>query len=349
MEIGIITFQDANNYGAVLQAYALNKKINEFESCEIINYNNSYFHKNENSKNIKNIIFNMFYRKSITQKNEEFEKFRKQYMLINNEYIDTNSLKKLNEKYDCFISGSDQVWNLDCSGNNDSYFLDFVIDDKKKNSFSASFGSTNPHLDDYHIDLVKRFNNVSVREKSGVEFLKKHDINSCLTLDPVFLLTKEEWLNVTSKVDDNYILVYEVINGMDMIEFAKKLSKKTGYKIKLITSSNKPFFGAEVYRNVGPLTWLSLMSNSKFIITNSFHGLAFSLLFNKEFFIELLKNSKTNNRMQELLNEFNLTSRVMDINNEDKYEEVDWESINNKICLFRDKSIEYIKTVVGRY
>lgn len=349
MKAGIITFHDANNYGAVLQAYALNKKIGEYCSSEIINYHNEKFHKSHSTSGIKNKIINLIYRNAIKKKNKEFSEFRKNKLLIKGDIIRDEQLSQLNDIFDVFISGSDQVWNLKCSGNNDSYFLNFVNDTKKKNSYSASFGTREPKLDEMHIKYIKEFNHISVRERSGKDYLSEININAVKTCDPVFLLDKGEWDKLAGNNSDRYILVYEVVNGVNMINFAKMLSKVQKLKVIVITSSYKPILSVKTLRDIGPIKWLNLIKNAEYIITNSFHGLAFSLIFNKQFFVELLSNSDSNARMIELLEDMNLSSRLIsDWQDIVKLDNIEFDNVNKKIKEVRKESIEYIGTIIRR-
>lgn len=349
MKAGIITFHDANNYGAVLQAYALNKKIGEYCSSEIINYHNEKFHKSHSTSGIKNKIINLIYRNAIKKKNKEFSEFRKNKLLIKGDIIRDEQLSQLNDIFDVFISGSDQVWNLKCSGNNDSYFLNFVNDTKKKNSYSASFGTREPKLDEMHIKYIKEFNHISVRERSGKDYLSEININAVKTCDPVFLLDKGEWDKLAGDNSDRYILVYEVVNGVNMINFAKMLSKVQKLKVIVITSSYKPILSVKTLRDIGPIKWLNLIKNAEYIITNSFHGLAFSLIFNKQFFVELLSNSDSNARMIELLEDMNLSSRLIsDWQDIVKLDNIEFDNVNKKIKEVRKESIEYIGTIIRR-
>ncbi len=346
MKAGIITFHDANNYGAVLQAYALNSKMNEYCKTEIINYYNPNFHVNGKSKGLKGKLTKLIYGNVIKRKNDEFSYFRKEKLNIKNSFIKAKDLPKLNDKYDLFISGSDQIWNLKCSGGDDSYFLNFVKDKNKKNSYSASFGTNNPKLDEKHMNYIKDFNKISVREKSGENYLKANNVKSIKTCDPVFLLEKEKWESMAKTNNARYILVYEVVNGVNMINFAKRLSKLTGLKILVITSSNKPILGIKTLRDIGPIRWLELMKNAEYIITNSFHGLAFSLIFNKQFFIELLSNSDSNTRMLELLDEVKLKSRLLKYTEVDNIGKIQFNNVNKTISDIREDSIRYIESLI---
>lgn len=342
MKIGILTFHDADNYGAVLQAYALKMAISKYEECQIINYYNAYFH-GEDKRSVKQNIKELFYAKAFQKKKDGFQKFREEYLTGNIPWVTKDKLFELNEMYDLFVVGSDQVWNLSCSGESDSYFLPFVKSDNKKVSFAASFGSFAPKLDKKYIDYIRKFSFVSVREKSGKDFLNKNGIMSIKLLDPIFLLQKEKWNELTQKSKQRYILVYEVVNGKDMLEFAKKLSVKTRLPIHFITASRKPQLKVKAIRDADPLEWLSQIRNAEYVITNSFHGLAFSLIFNRQFYVELLSNSTTNARILELLETIGEKKRII---TEAENAEIDFTKINDLIAEERTRSMSYIRSFV---
>lgn len=345
MKIGIITFQDADNYGAVLQAYSLKTFINKFEDCKIINYYNAYFHE-EKEKSLKQTIKKMIFLKAFQKKKDGFKKFRREYLTNGAPWITKDDLHELNNIYDLFIVGSDQVWNLSCSGESDVYFLSFVEDESKKTSFAASFGSSTPFLDNKHIDYIRNFSLISVREKSGVDYLNGNGISAIQLMDPVFLLSKEKWEALAERTENKYILVYEVVNGKEMLKFAKNLSTKTGLAVHFITASNRPQLqmGVKIIRDADPLEWLREIRNAEYVITNSFHGLAFSIIFNRPFYIEFLQNSNTNARMIELLGIFGIKNRMItDVKNV----EIDFSEINRLIDEERKKSINYIKALIG--
>lgn len=353
-KIGVLTFQNAYNYGAVLQAYALKTVIGE--SCDVINYHNEYFEQLEQSfhkeKSIKRKIIKVFYKSKLDKRVERFEKFRKNFLIKQQPLIKDNELKNLNNKYNQFITGSDQVWNLNCSGGNKAYFLNFVNDIKKKNSYAASFGSESIDIESREItkSLLKEFNNISIREKSGQKIIKDllgKDVP--VVLDPTMLLTSNEWNNISKEINFNkkYILVYTVLNGDKIVDFAKIMSKITGLEIRCITTSLKPSFGIKCIRDAGPLEWLSLMENAEMVITNSFHGLAFSLIYNKNFYIELLPPpAQTNARIKELLEDLNLSHRVIKNVENIEIKDIDYTKVNTRLNERRKESLNFLDKII---
>ena len=345
MKTAIITFQDAENYGAALQAHALKTVINEYSECEILNYYNLFFHNSISSDGVKRIILDFLNKKNRMKKKERFSKFQTEYITDGKKVLSKDELREYGKKFDCFITGSDQVWNLECSGNDTTYFLDFV-EDAKKISYAASFGGVNIIDKEKIRQLLCDFSKISVREKSGQLYLK--DILGKVVpvvLDPTFLLDKNKWKTVFDlKFSERYVLVYEVLASDELFIKAKKFAKEKGLPLLCITSTNKPRIGAKVVKDAGPEEWLKYFSQAAYIFTNSFHGLAFALNFDKQFFVELLPPpAKTNTRIKELLELVDLTDRK--ISNCMDISDINYKKINKILNLKREESINYIKVI----
>lgn len=348
MKIAIVTFQDAQNYGAVLQAFALKSIISTYAKCDVINYYNEYFHATEENRNFIRSIISGLYKKKRKIRANGFNKFLNEYIINFGEEIHDDGLERLNYEYDLFITGSDQVWNLQCSGHNTVYFLDFVKDHRKKSSYAASFGGDDiGHKKEYE-RLLGDFANISVREESGQKLIKDILGKSVpVVLDPTFLPEKEFWINSFQlRFSKSYILIYEVLNGIEIENYARELARKTGLRIVCITSSNKPKVGMNVIREAGPVEWLNLFSNSAYILTNSFHGVAFSLIFEKQFYVELLSlSTKTNTRITELLHLLNLDDRVLSKKGFN-LQEINYNVINSNLKKYKDASLDYLMKII---
>lgn len=354
-KIGILTFHRTINYGGVLQAFAL-KRIceNLGAECNIINHKNIYIDKINQVKlfdfrSLKIFINELLSYKSRIIKLKRFIKFREKY-LKPKDFVCCN----IEKNYDAFISGSDQVWNYMLSDFDTTYFLEFVKDSNKKYSYAASFGFSEvpqAYVAKYKT-LLSSFNKISVREEQGakiVENLIKKQVP--IVLDPTLLLDKDNWIKefaLNNKKPDNYILLYLMVSEPNILKFAENLSKQTGYKIIYITSKIRKSVKARYYRQASPVEWVELFLNAAYVITNSFHGLAFSINFNKEFFIGLLPESyKVNSRLEYALKLFNLENRM--INNEStpkNFSRINYDVINNILEKERKKSIEFLKSII---
>jgi Polysaccharide pyruvyl transferase. len=344
MKIGILTYHQAENYGAILQAYALQQTIINFGlDCDIIDYNCEGILK-QFKFNLKN---SFFYKKKI-----KFSNFRKKYLKLSSPFF-LNNIFLTNAIYDNFIVGSDQVWNFNCNNNDTTYLLDFVKDLNKKNSYAASFGkNTLPNFPESYLrDKFINFNFITVREQNGANLLKKL-INKKIpvVLDPVFLLTKENWQKFVNTNNKKYILVYQLYYTESLLEFAKNLSKKENLRLIIITISLKTkffsFFNAIDKSNVGPKEFISLIGNAEYIVTNSFHGTALSIILNKQFFTEYVSDLyNVNSRFDELFQNFDLYGRK--INKDLSYKPIDYKKINDILDNKRIKAIKYLKRMLN--
>lgn len=355
MKLGIITFHRAINYGAVLQAYALNKATKELGyQSEVINYR---YNKIDNgyilfsSKSLKRKLSDLYYYPIKSVKIKKFQDFINSNIDLSKEtYKNTDELKKSNNVYDIYLTGSDQVFNLNMTGDDKNYFLDFVNENSKKNSYAASFGQKQIPEDkkNMYIELLNKFNNISVREKDAIGMVenllgKKPRID----VDPSFLLSKEQWkdISVAPKEKNKYIVLFVMQKNKTIFNFAEELSKKTGYEIIFITDGYKKLLKAKHKKTVSPQEWLGYFLNAEYIITNSFHGLAFAINFNKKFFVELQKPpAPGNSRLETLLEEYDLKNRLIKDGKCDYIEEeIDWNIVNKKLKENKQKSLEYLK------
>ena len=326
-KIGILTFQNAVNFGAILQTYALNKVINKSNiCCETIDYN---------SKKIKNAYkiikigsVNLFVNSIIGLKDNIIKKAKFKSFLKKNVKM---SLKKYNEKnislsnddYSVFITGSDQVWNLDLSEDK-NYYLDFVDENRNLlNSYAASFGNINmiERNKEYINCILKKYNYITVREKTAQEKLDEIlKIKSTLVLDPTFLLDKEDWNRVikNKRKTKKYILLY-ILHEEDAYIIANRIHELTGLKIIVLNQSYKKRIKAKYIRNAGPDEFLNYIKNSEYVITDSFHGTALSIIFRKNLKVVLKnKNKHLNDRLVSILKLFDLNKCIVNTSSSNK-------------------------------
>lgn len=344
MKTAILTFQDAENYGAALQSYALKTACESFSETDVINYYNEYFHRDVSGVGIKSAVKRMLNYTNSKRKTVKFEEFQKNYIVGTAKPIKRDMLRDLNKLYNNFITGSDQVWNLECSGNDTSYFLDFVTEGTK-NSYAASFGAAIGE-DKIISNLLKDYRRISVREKTGQRILEKVIGKTIpVVLDPIFLLDMRNWAkNFGLTYKEEYVLVYEVLAGSQLFEQAKKFARSNGLEVICITSSDRLRIGARVIKDAGPIEWLKLFSGAAYVFTNSFHGVAFSLNFNKQFFVELLPPpAKTNTRIIEMLETVNLLDRAslkpIELSN------IKYNEVNYILDKKRQLSLSYLKSL----
>ncbi len=355
-KIGILTFSRVRNYGAVLQSWALKNIILKLgHSCEIINYSNNFLSvkyklmPNHKIFNFKELILDILRLPLKLLETYNFCKFNS-FLYSNKKIFFKRDLYSLNDKYDLFIVGSDQVWNLDLTGNDTSYFLDFVTDNYKKNAYAASFGKDRLTEEQKKIFryFLEKFNKLSVREIQGQNIIKELiDKEIPVLLDPTMLLDKNDWENIAIfPKKNNFILLYLMDFDRDIINFAEKFAKHKKIEIIYLSSAFRKKINAK-YVNPIPQEWVGYFMNAEYIVTNSFHGLCFAINFNKHFFVDLLPlPANVNSRLENILDLFNLRDRLIDNIGNDYDRLIDYEFVNKILEIEREKSINYLKEII---
>ncbi len=355
LKIGIITYHRAKNLGAMLQSYALQRTVQKYKGdCEIIDYRNEQMEESYRVKKLSEIHSLKEKIKSLLfmKKNKAFEEVRTEFnkkvqKISNKEYNKTN-IKESNNIYDLFITGSDQVWNSKLNYNDKNYFLDFVTDNKKKNSYAASFGASelNQEQKQNAKGALTDFNKISVREQEGKkiidELLKKE---SQVVLDPTLLLNEHEWekLIKSERIEkEKYIFVYIIAYTPTLLEFARKLGKERNCKVICFHTSYQRYKGMKNITKVSPQDFLNYIKNAEAIVTSSFHGMCFSVNFKKEFYYELEEGKINNNsRLKTLAKTLNIENRRI-INGKCENNIINYEKIEKRLNEERKKSIEFI-------
>lgn len=331
MKIGILTYHRAENYGALLQAYALRTYLQSHgHEVSFVDYWPDY-HANY----FKVFSWNRFMAASWKGKIEYLlgatvwlcPKLTrsKQLQRFIHERLGVSGNPRYNEKtqatehYDVVVYGSDQIWrkqNMGGVGFDDWYFgAENVVADKKI-VYAGSMGTvkTTPADEAYIKKMMQHFQAISVREADLQEYLKSQGVESKLVIDPVFLLSKEQWLSVADqekKKKEKYILFYNLLNKQESVLFAEKLSKETGLPIKEI-NKKKSFkhLRKRYISKVSVEEFLQLMHDAEYVVSNSFHGVAFSLILHKQFFAVGMRERA--NRVKSLLDNAGIPERYLE-------------------------------------
>lgn len=362
-KVELITLQRVPNYGSVLQAYATQKIIekNGF-ICEIINYFPERMRirsmlrriKDKNNKFKKSLILRTIARiiilPSYLIRFSSFKKFYKNLNMTKDEYHSNEEIITKLPVADIYCTGSDQVWNSEWNeGIDKALFLDFAPKEKKKIAISASFGKKelSANEKDETKLLLRKYDFISLREKSGVDIIENLGIkNSVNILDPTLLLNDKEWNSIASKkyYEEDYILVYNLNRNKKIDKYAENLSKAKGLKIKYLSYQLHEFYKkGKMYCNPSVEDFLALIKNAKYVVTDSFHGTAFSLNFKKDFII--VYPQKYSTRIQSILEILNLENRVAKNEHDLTVIEnhINYESVTAKLELERKKSLDWIK------
>ena len=305
----ISTYCDATSFGSILQSLGLKNFLAKMDiESELIRIGAKrqkekvVFTKSLNPKAIIKNAYLLAHKKKI-------EKSRRK----NNDFIEKNINLRVYDSYellatdnsyaDFYIAGSDQIWHPDLCKKD--FFLEHAPKNKLKVSYSASMGKTqiSKEKEDIFAQLLKNFDKVSVRELDMVDIVKKYvDKEINVNIDPTFLCTSEEWKGYQKpyKLNKKFILVYPIYWDCSVNACLKQLHKQTGYDIVVISSGLKNIYYNKILFDVGTDEFLWLIDNAQAIVTSSFHGVAFSTIFNKNF--SALVNPNLPSRINSLLN-----------------------------------------------
>ena len=237
------------------------------------------------------------------QRKWRFDAFEsKNLRIYPGKYSNNEELKQNLPLADAYICGSDQIWNSYFqNGKDPAFYLDFVPQDKLKISYAASFAieAIDPTLQDFVREKISRLDWVSVREASGVQLVQDLGIeNVTQVLDPVFLVEPAYWESFLKPISVKYIFIYDFDTNATIREFALQQAKAR--ELQIYTVNNNIRYADKNFYLHGPDVFLSLVHGADLVLTNSFHAVAFSLIFQKQFVV-FNRAEKINTRMRDLL------------------------------------------------
>lgn len=359
MKIAILTQPLRANYGGVLQNYALQQILIKLGHTPITIEKDYHQHisifrliselpKRCITKYILRKREKIFSEYADNKRGNEIRKILKPFVVkyINHNYVATYDIIDIDE-YDAFVVGSDQVWRLKYNGDNlYNMYLAFLPKEVKlkRIAYAASIGASEWEYNDEQTTkcskLIQQFDAVSTREIDGVDICKKNlnrnDVVS--VLDPTLLLNKKDYLKLCEDIpncDDNLLFAYILDVNSETISILEKIANGNGLKLKLVYADEKCILSIE--------EWIAMYRDAKMVITDSFHGTVFSIIFNKEFY-SICNISRGNSRFTSLLSQFNLQDRlfndVKSINLNSN--QIDWEIIENTKSTFQNKSIKFL-------
>jgi len=376
MKIGILTFHASFNYGSMLQAWALQTYLTRLgHQVEIINYRSpfqkAYYYKpfDRNSKfafkpSLKRLFLEPKSLISMNRRWLRFNDFLNNQLNITKEYNSEKALSEANLRYDLVVVGSDQIWNTLAMDSNSTYFAEFLDKKIRKITYAVSVG---PYVDKVDIEKIKKgsvgFDKISVREDATKDLFLKHGIgeNILTVCDPTLLLKSNDYENLINPkplVKEPYILLYiprgvSMNNVIERFKIAQTLSKNLD--VPIITE--RPFYKYQlkgfpeirIQDAVGPREFLNLVKNAYCTCGSSFHLMAFSILFRKDFYnINGDKDSRTNT----LLNRLGLIDRII---SQDKklinapLHITNYDIVFEKLESFRQQSSDFLQSSLNNY
>lgn len=318
MKIGILTFHFAHNYGAMLQTYALKEYIRSLgHQVYIINYVPEFMKLKYFQMSKVELMFTfkpLKWRRYIKQRKNiaAFNQFEKEYLNIDQLcFVAANKLAEIVNDFDYIVFGSDQIWNLQITKNDFTYFGDF-LNEEKGISYAASSG--NSFYTDTYTHAIQqnahKFKAISVRERNAQNYLKNLlSKKVAYVLDPVFLMDSIFWMNLAKQsrlqTQHKFVLYYSVEDNELLAHECNQYAKKLKLPVYSIHGTmKKANHESDIIPGVGPIEFIRLINDATIIFTNSFHAIAFSIMFGKKAFIRV--HSETGNRVTDLLQEAGL-------------------------------------------
>lgn len=313
----ILTFAGSVNYGAALQGYALYKTVSDMGySCKVIDYNRTIHHKNYilpsfRQSSLKGKLLKLLTSGDRRELSRKFDSFVENNETLTRAFNGCGSLHRVYwDPNDIYLLGSDQVFNLGVTGGDFHYYLDFV-ESPNKIAYAPSFGTNNfpeqygPRVE----ELLGKFRYITVREESGARLIEEvAGMRPQTVLDPTFLLSAEEWDCIAKKPkEQDYVLSFPFRKDSSCIEAAKSYAENTVSTLVNITYMVNRVEGAVNVKNLSPEEWLGYIAHAGKVFTDSFHGMVFSLIFQKDFVISLDKENQKQSRNSRVID---LLSRI---------------------------------------
>lgn len=368
MKVGLLTLPPLTNYGGILQAFALQRVLQKLgHDTYLINRRNSAISRNSYLKmrlksyymSLKGIKTNWVFSEKARKERERLLSFNTQLFI--DKYIQPQT-KSFNTptgfqdipRFDAYIVGSDQVWRPQYTSNIYDYFFDFLGESKSlRIAYAASFG-----LDEWTFteemtakcrSLISKFKSVSVRESDAIDLCNKYlGVEAYHVLDPTMLLTVDEYLSLIdlSRTENSggELMSYILDNNSEKEKLVNEIADDQDLKV-----FNLALLNLDQKGNIIPIppveNWLRGFIDAKFIVTDSFHGTVFSILFNKPF-IAIANSSRGISRFISLLRIFDLENRlVLDVNNVDKLlgiNDINWDKVNSILNIKRTESLSFL-------
>jgi hypothetical protein len=366
MNVGIITYHCAHNYGAMLQAYALCKTLegkgNEVRFVDF--YPMRAELKNKRKLPVRNLrglivrgvemlLYPVFKKRFLN-----FESFRERYLPVTNVRYKTDAeLEKVPPVFDAFICGSDQIWNME-QGGTPAFFLRFPTGKSKRLAYAASFGrgEVPEQYKEKLADWLKSYDSISVRESSGIDIIKNATgMDVPQVMDPVFLLKITDWSAIAKEAvyKGEYIAFYSLEVSRELSDLVEFISGKFNIPVVVLGKGGRFILKCKSKMAIdsGPAEFLGWFKNARFVITNSFHATAFSLIFNKPFYS--VPHSTRNTRLESLLKLVDLQSRqitslstIKELNAEEIMN-IDYSHVNSIIEAEANRSDQFLKCSIS--
>lgn len=358
MKIGILTFHCAQNYGALLQCYATQEFLkSKGYDVEVINYCPDYLLEPYPLFNTKRLarcspmgavlafIKELIHFPKRCYQRCAFRRFTDKYLTLTSKVV----RQSIPSSYDVYVVGSDQIWNTKITESFDNvYFCDFpfVKGEKRYIAYAASMGKVelvNEQVKEFFHKALRNFDAVSVRECGLRQALQPLSLLPVAeVLDPTLMVDSQLWKDIASPIPSRkkYVVVYQVRHNENTLRIAKDIAKQINAKVLILGtwfSLNRRIS----YRSVSPEGFVKIIRNAACVVTTSFHGTAFSVIFNRPFYAIRL-NDGGDSRTQSLLENLGLQERLVEMDSSPIFSRINYSEANAALNILRDKSQEFL-------
>ena len=365
MRIRTITCHDCYNLGASLQAYALQHYLEcQGHEVRIINYKPDYLSGHFKFCAVDNPVYDKLLVKQLyllaklpgrllsLSRKRAYDRFTARYLHLTRRYNSYQELKADAPDADAYIAGSDQIWNtLFRNGRDAAFYLDFGKPVVRRVSYAASFATKEvvPECREFVSNELRNLDFVSIREKISLPLLKSLGrTDGVAVCDPVFLLSKDEWKNLadesTINIKEKYLLVYLTDKSDEIKQIALEIHRTTGWKIYGVGQFRERWTHKN-FVNAGPLDFVRLISEAQYVISNSFHATAFSLILERNFCVVNRKDG-INERMKSILEDVGLGHRILSAFTSEQLKNIDYTEVNKKTSDVIDFSKTWLNKVL---
>lgn len=349
-KVGILTFQYANNYGAVLQAYALRRRINSLEGyqAELMNYVPEGYAYATPANTEESYVH-------MLEKRAHFESFLREKCGLNQPMIH----EVTDASYDYYCVGSDQVWNFEFAMVNENYLFAYLDDSSPRFSYAVSVGMSAERAKAYEDIFAKyasKFKGISLREKDQISFMTAASGMECRTVvDPTLLLEPEEYKDIIAKEplrDKPFLFFFWLEHDHELmkgVEFVNMLSRKYNLAVVHSIPGAPPYMfskddGCMMYEGVENFLWY--IQNARMVVTNSYHATLFSMQFKTPFYSFVVDSMRS--RFDMLTEKMEIGNRIVDtyMDVTQVSGSVDFSGITEKIQREREKSVGFLKEML---
>lgn len=326
MKILTLTTQYANNMGALLQCYALCRFINSINGaeCKVIDYHPidankswSIFHKPVSFRDFAKMCVSavmLHHYSHRAKRNKEVRRFINEFIPLTERKYDRKTILSDPPKADIYVCGSDQIWNPALFHDDITYYLDFVKRGKKIAYAASSTKCWDEKFADSIKPFLRDFSAISMREDVNIEQVSNlSGLQVITTIDPVFLLNAGEWLKIAEKpiITEPYILCYFIGSDRRYNDLVNILKRQTGYKVVHLNVNLQSHIKADYeFRDIHPQKFIGYIANASYVLTNSFHCTAFSIIFKKN--LKFVRKPQGNSRVEILCKYFKLDNVIID-------------------------------------